>query len=189
MKIRFELSNIESEVIISNISSMTGDHLSIENFRKEETESYKWGSTTKGNGVVEIEFKSEFIFDCLDVVKPFVDMAKGLLPAVKGLLEQARTKMSRWDRDIRKLSPETAKVIWEENHGDIVVVANYKDWEWVDTAPNTRKKMEVCRHAPIIKKSELEKVLASDKDAKFYIFSQDGSFKEATIIEAVSKLW
>ena len=189
MKIRFELSNIESEVIISNISSMTGDHLSIENFRKEETESYKWGSTTKGNGVVEIEFKSEFIFDCLDVVKPFVDMAKGLLPAVKGLLEQARAKMSRWDRDIRELTTESAKVIFENYNGDIVVVANHSNWEWVDTAPNIRKKVEVCYHTPITKKTEMEEILASDKDAKFYIFSHDGSFKEATIIEAVSKLW
>lgn len=189
MKIRFELSAIESEVITASIHDMTGEYLSVEDFNKKEEESYKWGSATKGNGVVEIEFKSKFIFDCLDVVKPFVDMAKGMLPAVKGLLEQARVKMSRWNPDVRELSKETAKVLWEDFDGDIVVVANHTCWEWVDTTPNIKKKMEVCYHTPITKKAEMEDILKSDKDTKFYIFSQDGSFKEATILEAVSKLW
>ena len=189
MKIRFELTNTETESIISSINNMTGETFTVDQFNKKEEESYKWGSATKGNGVIEVELCPEFIFDCLDCIKPFVDMAKGLIPAAKGLLEQARAKMSRWDRDIREFSQETAKHLWEQHHGDLVVVANHNGWEWVDTAPNIRKRMEVCHHTPITKKTEMEEILASDKDAKFYIFSQDGSFKEATVIEAVSKLW
>ena len=187
MKIRFEINPTESIALTTATAEITGETI---DFLKEEESHHKWGSASKNNGVLEIELKSEFILDCIDAVKSFAIMVKGLIPAFEGLFQKAQDKMSKWTSvDLRELTTESAKVIFENYDGDIVVVANHSNWEWVDTAPNIRKKVEVCYHTPITKKTEMEEILASDKDAKFYIFSHDGSFKEATIIEAVSKLW
>ena len=189
MKIRFELSNIESETIVNTINSMAEENFSLDKFNEAKKESYKWGSASKENGIIELELKTEFILDCIDAVKPFADMAKGLIPAVKSLLEQAQNRMSKWTKDIREISQEVAKDLWEKNGHDIVVVAGYSTHDWVEYKLGYRKFMEVGVHTPIVKKSELEKILESDKDAKFYIFGKDGSFHEATVLKAAAKLW
>lgn len=189
MKIRFEFNSIESKSIIAATTEITGDNISYEAFIKKETESHKWGSVSKGDGAVEFELHQDFIIDCIDAVKPFAIMVKGIIPAFKGLLEQAQNRMSKWNEDIRELSQDVAKDLWERNNHDVVVVTGYLTHDWVEYKPGIKKFSEVGVHTPIIKKSELEKILASDKDAKFYIFDTDGGFKEATILEVAAKLW
>ena len=186
MKIRFEHNPIESEVIATAATTNTGEEI---DFIKEVKSQHKWGSAAKCDGVVEIDLHQEFVLDCVSTIKPFVDLAKGLIPAVKSLLEQAQTRMSKWNEDIRELSQEAAKDLWEKNGHDIVVVAGYSTHDWVEYKLGFRKFTEVGVHTPIFDRKRVEEILASDKDAKFYIFRSDSSFREVTVVEAVDKLW
>ena len=186
MKIRFELTTAESKAIATATAEITGENI---DFVKEENSQHKWGSASKNNGILEVEFKTEFVLDCIDSIKPFIDMVKGLIPAFKGLCKQAQDRMSKWTSgNLRELSPETAKNLWEKNGHDIVVVAGYSTHDWVEFKPGLRKLTEVGVHTPIFDRKRMEEILESDKDSKFYIFRSDGSFREATIIEAADKL-
>ena len=157
---------------------------------KAESMTQPWGSmsvSVADNGDIKYTADIEvgFIVDLIEVFKPFVDMAKGLIPSIKGLITEARTKMTKWSA-VENLIDRAAPDLYERNHGDIKYVAEFTSVEWVDVDASTKKLKECVVHRPVYKRSSVEEILAAHPAAKFYLITNTDdkvTAKEVTSLE------
>ena len=188
MKIIIAMNNIEKTMTSNLTTEMCGEQIKYENKKVSNNYCSAEMQNTDESTVITVDFKTEFIIDFIDAIKPFVVMAKGLIPAVKSLVKQAREKMSKWDDDLRVINEDIAQHILMNESG---VFAGYKDKDWVSVDETTKKFKDIYVHVKLMSIDDIKNIINKDKDAKFYYLSKtqtgDSTIEEIDPINATLK--
>ena len=100
MKIRIEMSNIEREFAENMISKWTSDPDAYKVKSEKNIEKYGKAEVIlneNGSANAELEFKTEFMLEVMDMVGDAADVFKGIYSSLKFFFKNFKSKLKKWD--------------------------------------------------------------------------------------------